>query len=658
MELEEIVKVSKQLHLLYIEDNETTRETTKELLDEFFNEISVAINGEDGLEKFKNNSIDLIITDINMPKLSGLAMSEKIREIDQDVPILVVSAHNETNFFIESIKVGVDGFILKPIDLGQFLSSLQKIIQKISTKMKSERTMHILKQYQEIFDKSAIVSKTDLKGYITYVNGNFCKISKYSKEDLIGTNHNIVRHPDIPKKAYKDMWHIIKDKKEIWQGKIKNLDKEGKSYYINSTIKPMLDENDNIVEYMAVRHDITNVTNVKEQLNDIILLADETIVVFIEIEGFSNIINFYGEKETYNIEEKFANILFNNIFEYCDFDGIFTLGDGIFAFAKDKKNCTLPMDKLISNLKLFQQNISTKNITITDMEYDISILISLSYGEDVLENARYGLKELTKTTQDFIVANDFVKKEQETASNNIKVLKMIKQALNSNNIISYFQPIIDNKTQEVVKYESLVRLIDENDKVISPFFFLDISKKAKYYAQITNVVLENSFQALSQTDVDISINISVLDIEKQQTREKIFDLLEQYKDITSRIVFELLEDEDAKDFLLVKTFIEKVKEYGVKIAIDDFGAGYSNFERLMDYQPDILKIDGSLIKDIVTNDYSLSVVKAIVTFAKDQNIEIIAEYVENENIYKVLKELDINYSQGYYFSPPKPLEAK
>ncbi len=658
MELEEIVKVSKQLHLLYIEDNETTRETTKELLDEFFNEISVAINGEDGLEKFKNNSIDLIITDINMPKLSGLAMSEKIREIDQDVPILVVSAHNETNFFIESIKVGVDGFILKPIDLGQFLSSLQKIIQKISTKMKSERTMHILKQYQEIFDKSAIVSKTDLKGYITYVNGNFCKISKYSKEDLIGTNHNIVRHPDIPKKAYKDMWHTIKDKKEIWQGKIKNLDKEGKSYYINSTIKPMLDENDNIVEYMAVRHDITNVTNVKEQLNDIILLADETIVVFIEIEGFSNIINFYGEKETYNIEEKFANILFNNIFEYCDFDGIFTLGDGIFAFAKDKKNCTLPMDKLISNLKLFQQNISTKNITITDMEYDISILISLSYGEDVLENARYGLKELTKTTQDFIVANDFVKKEQETASNNIKVLKMIKQALNSNNIISYFQPIIDNKTQEIVKYESLVRLIDENDKVISPFFFLDISKKAKYYAQITNVVLENSFQALSQTDVDISINISVLDIEKQQTREKIFDLLEQYKDITSRIVFELLEDEDAKDFLLVKTFIEKVKEYGVKIAIDDFGAGYSNFERLMDYQPDILKIDGSLIKDIVTNDYSLSVVKAIVTFAKDQNIEIIAEYVENENIYKVLKELDINYSQGYYFSPPKPLEAK
>ncbi len=98
-----------------------------------------------------------------------------------------------------------------------------------------------------------------------------------------------------------------------------------------------------------------------------------------------------------------------------------------------------------------------------------------------------------------------------------------------------------------------------------------------------------------------------------------------------------------------------MKKFGVKIAIDDFGAGYSNFERLLDYQPDLLKIDGSLIRDIETNSYSKSVVKTIVAFAKEQNIETIAEYVENGNIYKILKKMGVDYSQGYYFGKPEPL---
>ncbi len=102
-------------------------------------------------------------------------------------------------------------------------------------------------------------------------------------------------------------------------------------------------------------------------------------------------------------------------------------------------------------------------------------------------------------------------------------------------------------------------------------------------------------------------------------------------------------------------FIDDVKKLGVKIAIDDFGAGYSNFERLVNYQPDILKIDGCLIRDIETNSYSLSVVKTIVAFAKEQNIQIVAEFVENENIFDILNNLGIEYSQGYHFGKPAAL---
>jgi EAL domain-containing protein (putative c-di-GMP-specific phosphodiesterase class I) len=161
---------------------------------------------------------------------------------------------------------------------------------------------------------------------------------------------------------------------------------------------------------------------------------------------------------------------------------------------------------------------------------------------------------------------------------------------------------------------------------------------------------------LKKIDKDISINISALDIEKKLIREKIIYLLQENPDMNHRIIFELLEDEEMKDFDVIKDFIHTVKSYGVQIAIDDFGAGYSNFERLLDYQPDILKIDACLIKNIVDDAYSLNVVETIVSFAKKQNIKTVGEYVENKDIYEMLKKLGIDYSQGYYFGKPGVLD--
>ncbi len=221
-----------------------------------------------------------------------------------------------------------------------------------------------------------------------------------------------------------------------------------------------------------------------------------------------------------------------------------------------------------------------------------------------------------ETKQDFIIANNILQKEHSEAQRNLKVISSIKKAINDSRIILYFQPIINNKTLEVEKYESLVRLIDENGNVLAPCKFLDIAKRGKYYSQITFIVLDDAFVALKNTDKSITVNLSALDIEQKATRDKIFALLEKHKEHTSRIIFELLEDENIKDFDTFKNFISRVKEMGVRIAIDDFGAGYSNFERLLDYQPDILKIDGSLVRNIVNDRYSYSVVKTIVSFAK------------------------------------------
>jgi len=655
-DIEEIIKYSQNLKLLYVEDNQEARESTQLILEEFFTDIVVAVDGKDGLEKYKSNDIDLIITDINMPKLNGLEMIKLIREIDNDVPILVLSAYNESGYFMDSIKLGVEGYLLKPIDIEQFLGVLVKVTEKLKLKAQVKTTFQFLTQYEDATNNSSIVSKTDSDGVITFVNEQFCKISEYSKDELIGRNHNIVRHPDSSSEIYKDMWNTIKNNKQIWKGIVRNLSKSGKSYYSDTTIKPILNQNGEIIEYISLRNNVTDIMNPKKQLQDLVDSIDNAIAVMIRIENFEYIEKFYNQGIVEKIEKEFSSILMENRPKNCNFERVFALGYGKYVFAKNEKYCDISKDDIVANIKKFQAKINGMKIDIGDIEYDLSVIVSFAYGKNVLENINYGIKKLEDTKQSFIIANDLAQEEQRVAKHNIDTLKIVKKAINSSKIISYFQPIVDNKTQEIVKYESLVRLIDEDNRVVSPFFFLDIAKKGKYYSQITKIVLDNSFIALNQTDKDISINLSALDIEKEQIRDYVFELLEINKEYRSRVIFELLEDESVKDFDTIKHFIEDVKELGVKIAIDDFGAGYSNFERLLDYQPDILKIDGCLVKDLESNSYSLSVIKTIVAFAKEQGILVIAEYVENEEIYHILNNLGVDFSQGYYFGKPSPLE--
>ena len=657
--LNELIKCSKQLKLLYVEDNDNAREATLMIFEEFFSTIVTAINGADALEKF-DESFDLIITDINMPKMNGLDMIKIIRENNKEIPILVLSAHNESGFFLDSIKLGVDGYLLKPIDIEQFLSSLNKIISKVTLANAALNNLNLLKQYQEVTDMNAIVSKTDLNGNITYVNNTFCNLCEYSRDELIGKNHNIIRHPNNSKDLFKEIWNTVKTQKSIWNGTIKNISKTGKTFYLKTTIKPILDLNGEILEYISIKNDITDVMNQERLLLDIIDFMDEPIIVLIKIERFEDIKKYYGTL----IASKVENEFFKRFSSFLPIDftyrKLFSLGNGKFLILKenDLNSDIKSENKLKDDILEIQSIISHAVLDINEIDYDIFVSISLAYKDSSYENAKYGLKELFKTKQDFIIANDLIKKQKEEASYNLKTLKMIKNAIDKSRIFIYFQDIVDNNTKEISKYEVLVRLINEDGKVLTPYHFLNIAKKAKYYSQITQIVLKYAFEALNKTSKDISINLSALDIEKNSTQDYIFELLEEYSSKASRIVFELLEDEEMKDFNLIKKFIIKVKSYGVKIAIDDFGAGYSNFERLLYYKPDILKIDGCLVKNIHKDAYSLNVVETIVAFAKKQNIKTVGEFVENEEIYNVLKRIGVDYSQGYYFSEPKALKEE
>lgn len=162
----------------------------------------------------------------------------------------------------------------------------------------------IFEQYKTIMDQSVIVSKTDPKGIITYVNEQFCKISGYSKNELIGKSHNIIRHPDSTVPFFRQMWKTILAKK-IWQGVIKNRNKNGKDYYVQSTIAPILNEKNEIIEFIALREDITD------------FIIKKNIFKY-EKERISTLFNHINEILIIKKDEKFEQIsqMFFNIFSF------------------------------------------------------------------------------------------------------------------------------------------------------------------------------------------------------------------------------------------------------------------------------------------------------------------------------------------------------
>lgn len=168
---------------------------------------------------------------------------------------------------------------------------------------------------------------------------------------------------------------------------------------------------------------------------------------------------------------------------------------------------------------------------------------------------------------------------------------------------------------------------------------------------VTKIIIEKSFKDFENMGYEFTINLSIEDIVKKEMFEFIMNKLKHSK-ISDKVTFEMLESDAIEDFEKVDRFIKEIRRYGAKIAIDDFGSGYSNFSYMTKIKADYIKIDGSLIKNIATDNNSFIVVEAIVQFAQKLGIKTIAEYVSSNTILKKVKELDIDYAQGFYIDEP------
>lgn len=381
-------------------------------------------------------------------------------------------------------------------------------------------------------------------------------------------------------------------------------------------------------------------------------------VILIWINGFENIEEFYGQDIAIELEIMFESFLREHMKDKNIYN-IYHTGNGEFVILFDDELEMIAKPELEEICSSLQKNVINNTFDFKDSGMSLDLHISMSYigkTSNVYEKVRAGLKQASRVNKSIVDAEELIEDVHKEVHNNMVWTSKIKNALTDGRIKVFYQALYNNKTNEIEKYESLVRLIEEDGKVISPFFFLDIAQKSNFYLAITRTVFDQACEVFSKIDKGFSVNLSGIDIEDDDTRNHIVNHLKANPNIAKKIVFELLEDENFSNYEILSSFVTEVKSMGAKIAIDDFGSGYSNFIRLLEFQPDILKIDGSLIKHIATDEFSLNVVITMKNFADKIGIKTIAEFVADEEIQKIIQELDIDYSQGYFIAEPLPVE--
>ncbi len=276
----------KKFNLLYVEDDEIIRLEFSQLLSNFFSNIFVAKDGKEGLRTYLENQdrIDIILTDINMPYLNGIEMLRKIREIRSGVPVILATAHSDSEFLSDAIKLRVQEYVVKPIDVRNLLGMLTEIASNLYHEILVKQQQEELNRYKEIIDSNNIVIKTDLHLNITYVNELFCQISGYDEEELIGKELKSLKYSDVVEDIYTNLYAKVLDNKP-WQGKLKNLKKDGGSYTTDAYVMPMLDDNGDMIGAISIQKDVTEEINKKREIQ-LSLIKDKSDI-YIKSKGES-----------------------------------------------------------------------------------------------------------------------------------------------------------------------------------------------------------------------------------------------------------------------------------------------------------------------------------------------------------------------------------
>lgn len=373
----------------------------------------------------------------------------------------------------------------------------------------------------------------------------------------------------------------------------------------------------------------------------------------LKINNFKNLNDFYGYAIGNSILKQTADFLSESIEEEAmPYHALYRVSGAHFAILSslEAKELSHFVHRIIQK---FESTEFQVNGQMMYLEMSSGIV---DQGDDSpLSHADIALRQAEKEGTIVIYRNDA--QSENERSTRLQYQDMIKRALQEDRFVPYYQPIIDNGTNNIIKYEALARLMLSDSEAIAPGLFLPIAKETKMYNAITKMIIRKALEDFHDSECSVSMNLSIDDIRDHSTREFLLEQIARFPQ-PERLVFELLESEGIGSYEEVQLFFADLKQYGCKVAIDDFGSGYSNFEHLAKLNVDYIKIDGSLILGIEDTKVSEVIVEMLSDFAKKMGIRTIAEFVSKPSIAYKVNRLGIDESQGFMYGEPRPFHPR
>ena len=469
-------------------------------------------------------------------------------------------------------------------------------------------------------------------------------IRKDLKNDLMRLVIRTGQPNEAPEREIIEKYDIndYKEKTELTVDKLYTVIRTSVKQYVQ--LVELENKYEDVYKQMTT-HPLTKLPN-RQKLNEFLDTKGPKHLVLINIDNFSIVNDTQGFEVGDDLLKQMGAFLYSM---YGDEMRVFHLEGDVFGILCLKED--MAEERLLS----IQEDINKMNFLLDGIENRLSVTMGLAMHEEgnLIQKAEFALKEarslgrnrVSKYSDDIKIIKDI--------HNNSKWTHRVRDALEENRILAYYQPIVSAATQEIVKYEALVRL-SYQDEIILPFKFLASAKSSGQLYHIFKFMFESACKKTKEFNGGININMTDQDLQEPDLMDFIEETMQKHDVDPKQLGIEILEEKSIMNNELIQGRLIALAEKGISIIIDDFGAECSNFGQLVNLPISILKIDGSFVKDMSENPKHKIVVESIVEFAKKMNIPTVAEFVHSKEIVDMLKEMDVNYMQGFYLGEPRP----
>ena len=706
--------MSMHASLLVVDDSKMTRVLLQRRLEQQGYQVTTTQGGRDALELIEQQSFDLVLLDSMMPEMSGLDIVDSLRSSysASELPIIMVTVKNESSHLVEALTRGVNDYITKPVDfpvlfarvetqiarkraedaLRSLTSTLEQRVQERTRELNQVNTALRVSEnrYRALYEDNPVIFLTlSADKVILSLNHSGSKQLCCTPEELVGQNASILC-PESEWRSFEERLDKCLSQAGImhhWE--MPQLRRDGETFFARVRSRTISDK-DGTHTLLLVCEDITQAFELKEKLTyqashdpltglinrheferrlaQCLYVARErntdNALCYVDLDQFKVINDTLGHIAGDELLRLVTRLLTEHVRKQ---DSVGRMGGDEFVILIE--HCTIEdaervINKVRRSIEEFYFPWEGQSFRITASMGLVPVngtTGSITEALKIADTACYAAKDLGRNRV-YVYRDD----DEEMARHNgeMQWVNRIHHALDEHKLRLYCQKIIpvEANNNEGIHYELLLRMEDDDGNLLAPGAFLPAAERYGLACKLDRWVIATAFEWFCSNPQHVkllsqcSINLSGHSLGDDELLAFILQRFSETGVHPHKICFEITETAAIAKLSCASQWIQKLRQRGCRFALDDFGSGLSSFGYLKSLPVDYLKIDGQFIKDIIGNPMNMVIVRSIHEIARVMGTSTIAEFVESDAILEKLREIGIDYAQGYGISAPEPFE--